>query len=460
MLAEINEEIEISDFMKKFSRALRRSKRIPANYKSRIRRLQAMDSLLRVRKVNEGMVTSNDYRELLLATVADPWIPKEVRQRMKDLAVQVLSPDDEICDFRDKEMEQLLNRLLSGNVGYDALLEMYKNGTMDRVMDYIEKLLDRADDGEGGYDEKLLELLGRRRGRPSSGPMRHWGPDKLIQLDFVYRNFAKRYGRDDSSHDVMRKRILNRLSSLGRSLEKRKSQRSGPEESSVKRLYSPGDEIESVDFEDTLDAIVSSSHDPLNISPDDIVVREETGELVTAILLQDVSMSMFPYYSSVIPCFVLTYSAMKLAKRGVCIFAGNAYPIKSVVDDLEEEKAISAYYNMIHASLNRDLSMGTMGLATFRWAEEELERAGAGRKMVFLFSDCGFNEYGAPLEIVRRLNERGAEVVVVHPDVQRGFFGWGPYGGPNLVHEFEKHGCKVLECTPFNKFTSDLQEVL
>jgi hypothetical protein len=457
MLAETREEKEISDFVTKFSRALRRSKRIPSNYKSRMRRLQAMDSLLRVRKLNEGLVTSNDYRDLLFATVADPSIPKEVRQRMKDLAVQVLSPDDEFCDFRDKEMEQLLSRFLSGNMSYEALAYLYANGAMDRLMDYIEKLLDRADDGEGGYDEKLLELLTSRR--PSSGPARHWGPDKLIQLDFIYRNFEKRFGRDES-HDVMRKRILNRLSSLGRSLEKRKSQRSGPEESSVKRLYSPGDEIDNIEFEDTLEEIVNSTHNSTTISPEDIIVREESGELVTAILLQDVSMSMFQYYPSVIPCFVLAYSALKLAKRGVCIFAGNAYPIKSVVDNLEEEKAINAYYNMIHASLNRDLSMGTMGQATFRWAEEELERSGTGRKMVFLFSDCGFNEYGSPLQIVRRLNDRGAEVVIVHPDVKRGFFGWGPYGGPNLVHEFEKHGCKVLECTPFNKFSNDLQEVL
>ncbi len=410
-----------------------------------------------MRKVNEGMVTSNDYRELLLATVADQYVPKEVRQRMKDLAVQMLSPDDEICDFRDKEMEQLLNRLLSGNVSYDTIFDLYSNGTLDKVMDYIEKLLERADDGFGGYDEKLLELLNRRGS--SGGPMRHWGPDKLIQLDFVYRNFAKHFGKEEA-HDVVRKRILNRLSSLGRSLEKRKSQRSGPEESSVKRPYSPGDEMDNVDFEDTVEAIMNSSHDSTTVSPDDIIVKEETGELVTAILLQDVSMSMFQYYPSVIPCFVLTYSALNLAKRGMCIFAGNAYPIKSVVEDLEDEKAINAYYSMINASLNRDLAMGTMGTATFRWAEEELERAGTGRKMVFLFSDCGFNEYGSPLEIVRRLNERGAEVVVIHPDVNRGFFGWGPYGGPNLVGEFEKYGCKVLECTPFNRFATELQEVL
>lgn len=414
-----------------------------------------MDSLLRVRKINNGVVTSNDYRELLLATVADPSIPKEVRQRMKDLAVQVLSPDDEIVDFRDKEMEQLLNRILSGRVSYDSLLDMYMNGTLDKVMDYIEKMLDRADDGEGGYDEKLLELLNRRRG----GPMRMWGPDKLVQLDFVYRNFAKYFEKDDS-HDVVRRRILNKLSSLGRSLEKRKTQRHGAEESIIKRPFSPGDEIESVDFEDTLEAIMNASHDSSSITPDDIIVREETGELVTAILLQDVSRSMFQYYTSVIPCFVLTYSALKLAKRGVCIFAGNAYPVKSIMEDMEEEKAISSYYNMINASLNDDLSMGTMGAATFRWAEEELERAGAGRKVVFLFSDCGFNEFGNPLDVVRRLNERGAEIVVAHPDINRGFFGWGPFGGPNLVHEFERYGCKVLDCSSFNRFVSELGDVL
>ncbi len=450
-------EVEITDFVKKFSGALRRSKRIPGKYKSRLRKLQALDSLLRVRKMHEGMVTSNDYREMLLATMADQSIPKEVRQRMKDLAVQVLSPDDEIVDFRDKEMEQLINRLLSGNVSYDSLLDMYMKGTFDKVMDYIEKMLERADDGEGSYDEKLLELLNRRR--PTGGPMRIWGPDKLIQLDFIYRNFAKRFGKEES-HDVVRKRVLNKLSSLGRSLEKRKTERQGSEESTTKRIFTPGDEIDLVDFDDTLERMLDSAHNASSVAPDDIVVREVTGELVTAILLQDASRSMFPYYSSVIPCFVLTYSALKQAKRGVCIFAGNAYPIKSIVEDMDEEKAINAYYNMINASLNDEISMGTMGLATFRWAEEELERAGAGRKMVFLFSDCGFNEFGSPLDIVRRLNERGAEVVVVHPDVERGFFGWGPYGGPNLVRQFEKQGCKVLDCSGFNRFVSQLEEVL
>lgn len=453
----LNEESEISDFMRRFSGALRRSKRIPKNYTSKLRKLQAMDSLLRVRKINEGLVTSNDYRDLLLATAADPSVPKEVRQRMKDLVVQVLSPDDEIVDYRDKEMEQLLNRILTGNISYDSIMNLFKDNTMERVMDYIEKMLDRADDGEGGYDEKLLELLNRRRN--NSSPMRIWGPDKLIQLDFIYRNFSKYLGKE-GSHDVVRKRILNKLSSLGRSLERRKTQSHGNEESTMKKIYSPGDDIDSIDFEDTLENIANSSYGSARIDPDDIIVREETGELVTAVLLQDVSRSMFRYYSSVIPCFVLTYSALKLAKRGVCTFAGNAYPIKSIVEDVEEETAINSYYNMIQASLNGDISMGTMGIATFRWAEEELERTGTGRRMVFLFSDCGFNEFGSPLEIVRRLNERGAEVVVVHPDIERGFFGWGGFGGPNLVKQFEKSGCKVLDCSEFRRFLPQLEEVL
>lgn len=455
---EDKEEKEVSDFITKYSRALRRSKRIPQSYKGRLRKLHAMDSLLRVRKLSEGIVTSNDYREILLSTIADPSIPKEVRQRMKDLAVQVLSPDDELVDFRDKEMEQLVNRILSGGVDYDSLFNMYMNGTLDKVMEYIEKMLDRAGDEQGGYDEKLLELLGKRRGN-RSGPLRMWGPDKLIKLDFIYRSLSGYFGKQDT-HDVMRKRILNKLSSLGRSLEKRKSGRQGSQESFIKKPYTVGDDIDSIDFEDTLENIINGAHDPAGISPDDIIVREEVDETVTAIFLQDVSRSMFEYLTAVIPCFVLTYSALKTAKRGVCIFAGNAYPVKSILEDMEDEKALSAYYGMINAGLSDSLEMGSMGVATFRWAEQELEKAGGGRKIVFLFSDCGFNEYGNPLDIVRRLNERGAEVIVAHPDIDRGFFGWGPFGGPNLVRQFEKSGCKVLDCSGFDGFMSQLEEVL
>ena len=446
---------ESSEFVTKFAKALRRSKKIPQNYKTRLRKLKAMDSLLKVRRLNEGMVTSNDYRELLLSTVADPSLPLEVRQRMKDLAVQVLSPDDEYVESRDREMEQLLSKILAGKLDQFALAQLYMKGTLERVMQYIESMLERADDGQGGYDERLLEMMSRRR----PGPSKMWGPDKLIQMDFLYRNFSEHFGKSPA-HDLVRRKILNTLSAYGRSLEKRKSSRAGPEQSDLKRPYAHGDDIDSVDFEDTLDAIVDSGHSPSDVTPDDIVVRDEVGETVTAILLQDVSYSMFDYLSSVIPCFILTYSAMKQSRRGVCIFAGNGYPVKSVEEEMEDERVIGAYYGMINASLSHSLSRGTMGIAAFKWAERELERAGGGRKIVFLFSDCGFNEFGSPLDIVRRLHERGAEVVVVHPDIGRGYFGWGPYGGPNLVHEFEKGGCKVLDCSAFGRFASQLEEVL
>ena len=449
------DEKEVSDFTSKYAKALRRTKKIPLAYKGRLRKLQALDSLLRVRKLNEGMVSSNDYRDLLLATVADPSLPIEVRQRMKDIAVQILSPDDEYCDFRDREMEQLVSKILSGKMDQFKLAELYMKGTLDRVMQYLENMLERASDGHGGYDQSMLDLMNRRR----SGPNSIFGPDKLIQLDFLYKNFSEYFGKPDA-HDVVRKKIVNTLTSYGRSLEKRKNGRSGTQESYIKRPFSPGDDIDLIDFEDTMENIVNGGHGAAEAVPDDIIVRDEVGETVTAILLQDVSYSMFDYLGSVIPCFILTYSALKNSRRGVCIFAGNGYPVKHVLEDKEDEKVIAAYYSMINASLSHSLSRGTMGVAAFSWAERELERAGGGRKIVFMFSDCGFDEYGSPLETVRRMNERGAEVVVVHPDIERGYFGWGPYGGPNLAHEFEKMGCKVLDCSNFGRYVSQLEEVL
>jgi hypothetical protein len=448
-------ETEEAEFVTRFAKALRRSKKIPSHYKGRLRKLQALDSLLKVRRLNEGMVTSNDYRDLVLATVADQSLPIEVRQRMKDIAVQVLSPDDEYCDFRDKEMEQLAAKILSGKLDQFQMAQLYMEGTLERVMKYIENMMERASDGQGGYDEELLDTMTRRRSRKPG----MWGPDKLIQMDFLYRNFSEYFGRSDAN-EVMRKKIVNTLSAYGRSLEKKKGVRTGPEHSDVKRPFTPGDDIDTVDFEETLDAIVNSGRPASDLLPDDIIVRDEVGETVTAVLLQDVSYSMFEYLGSVIPCFITLYSALKSARKGVCIFAGNGYPVKGIDDDIEDEKVVGAYYSMINASLSHSLTRGTMGVAAFKWAEDQLERAGGGRKIVFLFSDCGFDEYGSPLETVRRMNERGAEVVVVHPDIERGYFGWGPYGGPNLVHHFERGGCKVLDCSAFSRFVSQLEEVL
>lgn len=44
------------------------------------------------------------------------------------------------------------------------MAELYMKGTLDKVMQYLESILERASDGQGGYDQSMLDLLNRRRG--------------------------------------------------------------------------------------------------------------------------------------------------------------------------------------------------------------------------------------------------------------------------------------------------------
>ena len=98
-----------------------------------------------------------------------------------------------------------------------------------------------------------------------------------------------------------------------------------------------------------------------------------------------------------------------------------------------------------------------MGKASFKWAESELQKCPSGRKIVFLFSDCDFNLYGNPLDVIRNMAERDAEVVVVHP--HPGEESYGRFGFTDL-RVFERSGCRVLGCANYQKYISDLEEIL
>src|SRR3990170_3115370 len=108
------DEQDVDTFIGRFARILGRSRKVAPEYRHRLRRMMALDSLLRFKKLQEGGLTLNDYHSYLMATLADPSLPTEERQRIKDVAIEVFFPDDEPVFREDPQMEKFLAKMLAG----------------------------------------------------------------------------------------------------------------------------------------------------------------------------------------------------------------------------------------------------------------------------------------------------------------------------------------------------------
>ncbi|MBI4258054.1 MAG: VWA domain-containing protein [Thaumarchaeota archaeon] len=432
------DELDVDTFIRRFARLLGRSRKLSNEHKHRLRRIMALNSLLRMKKLKDGTLTLNDYHAYIMATVADPSLPAEVRRKIKDVAVEVFFPDDEPVFREDRDMEKLIANLMAGNeLDFEKLFKHYLDGSLNKAMDYLYELMQR----EGiGYPVR------RQWGR--------WGPDRLVKLAL----FHSLYGSPGSSAaSELARKLLKNLNDAAGNLHRKRTVRYGLDEGEIKRPFSLGDDIDSIDFEETVESIVGSGKQLEQVTGDDIVVKDQIKEDTTVVFLHDISISMREYLIEMIPCFVTTYYAFRRARKGFTVFTGDAYPIKSVLEEREDDHIIEQYYRFIGLSLQRRLQRGSMGNASFKWAESELEKAPSGRKIVFLFSDCDFNAYGSPLNIIRRMTERNAEVVVVHPHREENIYG---YYGFSDIRTFEKAGCQTLGTANYQQYIAALEEIL
>jgi len=184
----------------------------------------------------------------------------------------------------------------------------------------------------------------------------------------------------------------------------------GPLEGEMIRPFSWGDDSEMIDFEETLENLMSQGKRLSQASYDDFVVRERRGQRKSVVFLQDISGSMSDALKhSLIYAAMLLY-ALRKHEIALAFFESNDYIIKRFSDGQPVE-------GVIDALLSARPMTGTMGGAAVRWAREQLCKIN-GRyyeRECLIFSDFGFFDKAKVADEIMEIRNMDIKVIIILP---------------------------------------------
>ncbi|GEM_PF-1222372 len=174
--------------------------------------------------------------------------------------------------------------------------------------------------------------------------------------------------------------------------------------------FQAGDDFDLIDFDESIQNIVTHRRRVSEVTYEDFIVRERRGQKKAVVFLEDISASMgeaihFCKLFSVVLLYCLRKHELSLA-----FFESGPYVIK----EFFEKKPLD---EVIESVLATRTLFGTMGGNVMRWAREQLGRV-EGRyfeRVCIVLSDMGFFDMERVAEEMRSMRESGVKVILLLP---------------------------------------------
>jgi hypothetical protein len=184
----------------------------------------------------------------------------------------------------------------------------------------------------------------------------------------------------------------------------------GPLEGDKRRYFSPGDDPDYIDYEETIDELLSQGKGLSGIRYDDFVVKERKGQRKAVAILQDVSGSMSFALGHCLICTAMLLYALRKHEIALALFESNEYIIKRFFD----RKPFEEVFDTI---LSARPMAGTMGGKTLKWGKEQLKKID-GRyyeRECLIFSDFGFFDKAKVADEIMEIRNMDIKVIIILP---------------------------------------------
>ena len=186
----------------------------------------------------------------------------------------------------------------------------------------------------------------------------------------------------------------------------------GPIEGEILSPFWWGDDPDLIDFEESLENLMSQGKKPSQARYEDLIVRQRRGQRKAVVFLQDISGSMDNALRYSLMYGAILLYALRRHELALAFFEGNDYIIKQFFDKQPIEEVVEA---MLSASSMR----GTMGEGALKWAREQLGKID-GRyyeKECIIFSDFGFFDSRKVAAEIKKLARMDVKVIIILPPV-------------------------------------------
>ncbi|MDY6796365.1 MAG: VWA domain-containing protein [Actinomycetota bacterium] len=206
---------------------------------------------------------------------------------------------------------------------------------------------------------------------------------------------------------------------------------SGPLEGERLSYFCRGDDPELVDFEESLESLLSQGKDPSGARYEDLIMHQRRGQRKAVVILQDISGSMaYILKYSLIYGAILLY-ALRKHELAFAFFESDDYIVKRFFDKMPLEEAVASM-------LAARSMLGTMGEYALKWARGQLTMVD-GRyyeRECIIISDFGFHDIEEVTREIEQLVKMDIRVIIILPPA---------FIYRSALELVEKAGCSIVE---------------
>ncbi len=408
-------------FACEFVQRMRVHPNVPPNLRPSSRQAISISQLLLTTRMRKGFITIEDMVDAAVVT-SYPEIQEIARKVALEILLQIMPR--QMMDQQQQRREGEGGG--EGEGSQEQLPQQFQQGDQEQQMrgDSLEEALKKQQMQREAEEQATdsMRLLQIRSG-PGENKLRRWSEWRKYYLPYT-------------SRQRMRQRAKELIFELGSKYARRyfADEITMHREGDVLRPYSPGDDPELIDFEETIMHVLTQSK-PLNyIRHDDFIIRENRGKQRAIVLLQDISGSMIgsPLWNSVL-CAVMLLYGLPRDEIGIAFFEGNTYVVKELHEQRHVEDIVDDFMSVWPMN-------GTMASRALEWSREQLLSSKAREKFCFIFTDAGFFDMLQSLKEIQKLQQMGVKVFAIIPQV-----GEGRMWYPSCVRALREADCSVIE---------------
>ncbi|MFX1463747.1 MAG: hypothetical protein ACFFBF_12000 [Promethearchaeota archaeon] len=268
------------------------------------------------------------------------------------------------------------------------------------------------------------------------------GLDLLEQWFFSRHNISvkvKRKLKEIIKHIMIDLGIRSANSLIG-------SANSGPIVENIVIPYTPGDDFELIDLEETVSNLLEGGKTVETITNDDFLVSKTTQGLRCLVMELDISGSMTGHkLSQMALCATMLVYAFKPEELSLTFFESNTHRIKDLDQEIELEKVVDELLDITARG-------GTCINSALKWANHQFEKkARSKHKLNILFTDADVFDFKNSMLELKKMSEKDVKFVMVVPK-----FGFSPVMAKKMVDEANGVLLTLNQWRDFPKLISEI----
>ncbi|MCF2141798.1 MAG: VWA domain-containing protein [Candidatus Lokiarchaeota archaeon] len=224
------------------------------------------------------------------------------------------------------------------------------------------------------------------------------------------------------------------------------SSEAGPLPEGTTRPYVLGDELDSIDLDETVENILDTGKSLADITTDDFIVRQEVSGRRCVVFLVDISGSMSgaPLASAALATAMLLF-AFSRDELAVALFESNTHVICKIGQSIDLDEVVDEILDLTARG-------GTQMSRALEWAEKQFELSRSQDRVFIMVTDAMLGDFRQSEKSLEKISDMGVSSALVVPP-NMGSFG-------NIQALVESANAAIIPVEDWKNFPNIVSKIL